>query len=52
MEVNTRERIEGKDFKKGGVYDVFNNDRYNYSRGIYFYPTSYPERMEYEYNTR
>ena len=52
MEVNTRERIKGTKFVKGGVYDVFSNDRYNYSYGIYFYPTSYPERMEYEYNTR
>jgi uncharacterized protein YjbI with pentapeptide repeats len=51
MEVNNnRERIKGKDFVKGGVYKVYNKD--NLSLGIYFYPTSYPERMIYEHNTR
>lgn len=52
MEANNRERIEGRDFVKGGVYEVFSNDRYSSSFGIYFYPTSYPDNMEYEYNSR
>jgi len=52
MEPNNRERIKGRDFVKGGVYEVYDKDYDRYSRGIYFYPTSYPERMEYEYNTR
>ena len=57
MEENNRreriERIEGKDFVEGGVYEVYYKDD-DHLRGIYFYPTSYPEpeRMEYEYNTR
>ena len=52
MEANTRERIEGKDFVKGGVYEVYDKGHDRYSLGIYFYPTSYPERMEFDYNTR
>ena len=45
-----RERIKGKDFEQGGVYEVYNKS--NSSLGIYFYPTSYPQKMEFEYNTR
>ena len=54
MEVNNRERIEGEKFVKGCVYEVFSNDRYNSSRGIYFYPTTYPDpaTMQFEWNSR
>jgi uncharacterized protein YjbI with pentapeptide repeats len=52
MEVNNRERIEGKDFVKGGVYEVFKKDPKNsLSKGIYFYPYSVPNNAIYE-NTR
>ena len=49
-EHDQREIIKAKDFVEGGVYEVYDKD--NHSHGIYFYPTSYPERMEYENNTK
>jgi len=52
--INRRERIKGRDFVKGGVYEVYDKDNDRYPLGIYFYPTSYPDpaTMEYEYNSR
>jgi uncharacterized protein YjbI with pentapeptide repeats len=54
MEANRRERIEVKDFVKGGVYEVYYKGNDRPSSGIYFYPTSYPNptNMKFEYNTR
>ncbi len=51
MEVNNRQRIKGKDFVKGGVYEVYDSSN-NYPNGIYFYPTSYPANMKFEWNSR
>ena len=55
MEANNRQRnrqrIKGKDFVEGGVYEVYYKDD-DHLRGIYFYPTSYPERMNFVLNSR
>jgi uncharacterized protein YjbI with pentapeptide repeats len=52
MEANTREIIEGKDFVKGGVYEVYDKNNDRSPSGIYFYPTSYPANMKYQHNMR
>jgi uncharacterized protein YjbI with pentapeptide repeats len=57
MEANNRQRnrqrIKGKDFVKGGVYEVYENENENERLlGIYFYPTSYPANMIFKYNSR
>jgi len=49
---NRRERIEGKDFVEGGVYEVYDKKNDELPLGIYFYPTSYPAIMEFERNSR
>ena len=51
---NSRQRIEGSDFVKGGVYEVYDKGDDRYPLGIYFYPTSYPDpaTLDFEYNSR
>jgi uncharacterized protein YjbI with pentapeptide repeats len=52
MKANNGKRIKGKDFEKGGVYEVYDKGDDIYPLGIYFYPTSYPATMEFDYNMR
>jgi hypothetical protein len=42
--MSNQEIINGSDFVQGGVYEVYRNGS-DYSQGIYFYPTKYPNNI-------